>query len=205
MKSGWAAAWWIAFGVLLALVAAGVLLLLNSRPRGEPIRLLPLPSSQPLVVQVGGEVANPGVYSLPPGSRVEDAIRAASGALPGANLELVNQAALIQDGELIWIPPVQPTPIPERFSSTLPPLNTPEVAVTPEFPINLNTATLEELEALPHIGQVLAQRIIEYRLANGPFQQVEDVQMVDGIGPGIYAEIQDLITVENIPSGVATP
>jgi competence protein ComEA len=69
----------------------------------------------------------------------------------------------------------------------------------------LNTATLEELEALPHVGKVLAQRIIDFRTINGPFQQLEDIQAVDGIGPGIYAEIQGLITVENTPPGSASP
>ena len=208
MKPGWAAAWWIAFGVVLSLTATGILLFVNSRPRGEPIRLLPLPSPQPLVVQVGGEVVHPGVYSLPPGSRVLEAIQAAGGTLPGANIQLINQAALIQDGELIWIPAIKPT---EGFSphpSLTPPADSPpgaEPSSTPDFPINLNTATLAELDALPHIGKVLAQRIIDYRSANGPFQKVEDVQAVDGIGPGIYAEIQNLITVENSPPGSAPP
>ena len=208
MKPGWAAAWWIAFGVMLSLAATGILLFVNSRPRGEPIRLLPLPSPQPLIVQVGGEVVHPGVYSLPPGSRVLDAIQAAGGTLPGANIQVINQAALIQDGELIWIPEIQPTEVRSpQLSLTPPSLSTPGagLASTPEFPINLNMATLVELDALPRIGEVLAQRIIDYRRANGPFQNVEDIQAVDGIGPGIYAEIQNLITVENNPPGSAPP
>ncbi len=113
MKAGRAAAWPIAgllaFGIIFALLAAGVIQLVSSQPRGEPIRLLPAPTPEPFVVQVNGEVGKPGVYSLPPGSRVVDAIQAAGGLLPQADVRTLNQAAPIQDGEMVWIPSVLPT------------------------------------------------------------------------------------------------
>jgi DNA uptake protein ComE-like DNA-binding protein len=102
MKPVWAA-WLIGFSVILSLLAAGILYLSSSKPKGEPIRLNPLPTARPLVVQVGGAVAQPGVYQLSMGSRVQDAIQAAGGPLPAANIELVNQAAPLQDGELVWV------------------------------------------------------------------------------------------------------
>ncbi len=201
MKAGWVAAWSIGFGILLTLLAVGIILLVSSQPRGEPIRLQPAPSDSPLVVQVGGEVANPGVYHLPPGSRVLDAIQAAGGALPQANIQSLNQAELIQDGELIWIPAIQPTFAPLPSNAVVEPgsRSQPLPSATPGFPINLNTAGPDELQALPEIGPKLAQRIIDYRLANGPFTSIEDIQAVDGIGPGIFEQIKDLITVEVLP------
>ena len=206
MKSGWAAAWLIGFGIVLSLLVAGIILLVSSQPRGEPIRLLPPPTAPPLVIQVSGAVAQPGVYHLPPGSRVQDAIRAAGGLLPEASPETINQAELVQDGDLVWVPfkapqnellpgappgtppstpPALPSRLPERAAST-----------TTAFPVNINTATGEELEALPGIGTELARRIIEYRTTYGPFSDPEDIQSVDGIGSGKFEAIKDLITVD---------
>lgn len=176
--------------------------MVSSRPRGEPIRLIPPPTQPPLVVQISGAVAKPGVYSLPPGSRVLDAIQAAGGVLTDADVNLINQAALIQDGQMIWVPvrssapqnsptqdsvPVVPA-LPENPSRTSPTL---EVI----YPINLNTATPEELESLPGIGPELAARIIEYRNTHGPFVKTEDILMVSGIGPKTFEKIKDLITI----------
>lgn len=119
MKAGWAAAgpiaWLIAFSIIITLLAAGIILMVGSPPRGEPIRLLSAPTPLPLVVQVSGEVGKPGVYSLPAGSRVVDAIQAAGGLLPQADVRALNQAAPIQDGELIWIPAIRPTATPPPF------------------------------------------------------------------------------------------
>ena len=206
MKAGWAAArpiagllaGLIAFGIIIALLAAGIILLVGTQPGGEPIRLLPAPTPEPFVVQVNGEVGKPGVYSLPPGSRVVDAIQAAGGLLPQADVRTLNQAALIQDGELVWIPSVLPAatlpPSAPEADSSIPNPTTAEI--TPSFPIRLNSAGVEELQALPGIGPKLAQRIVDYRLANGPFASIEDIQAVDGIGPGIFEQIKDLIIVE---------
>jgi competence protein ComEA len=136
---------------------------------------------------------------------VQDAIRAAGEALPEASLETINQAASVQDGDLVWVPfktpengqlPAAPPASPSRL-----PESAPEITV--EFPININTATAEELEALPGIGTELARRIIEYRTANGPFTDPEDIQNVDGIGSGKFEAIKDLISVDSAPPGGA--
>ena len=203
MKTGWAAAWSIGLSVLLTLMAAGIIYLVSSRPRGEPVRLLPPPTEQPLVVQVGGSVALPGVYELVPGSRVLDLIQAAGGLLPQANPEMINQAALLQDGELIWVPARQTAESGPTVSTPAQTGHPVEQALnsTPEFPINLNTASVEALQALPSIGEVRAQSIVAYRTANGPFQSIEDIQDVVGIGPGIFEQIKDLITIELAPPG----
>ena len=205
MKPGWAATWLIGFSIVLSLLVAGIILLVSSQPRGEPIRLHPPPSPPLLVIQVSGAVAQPGVYQLAPGSRVQDAIRAAGGALPEASLGTINQAAPIEDGDMVWVPFSVPEngqdpETPPAFPSRLPE-SAPEVAV--EFPVNINTATAEELEALPGIGTELARRIIEYRTVNGPFTDPEDIQNVDGIGSGKFEAIKDLITVDASPPGSA--
>jgi len=205
MKPGWAATWLIGFSIVLSLLIAGIILLVSSQPRGEPIRLHSPPTPPPLVVQVGGAVAQPGVYQLAPGSRVQNAIWAAGGALPEASLGTINQAAPVEDGDMVWVPFSVPEDgqlpeTPPAFPSRLPE-SAPEVAV--EFPVNINTATAEELEALPGIGTELARRIIEYRTVNGPFTDPEHIQNVDGIGSGKFEAIKDLIAVDASPPGSA--
>lgn len=205
MNAGWAAAgriaWLMAFSIIITLLAAGIILLVGSQPRGEPIRLLPAPTPLPVVVQVNGEVAKPGVYSLPIGSRVLDAIHSAGGLLPQADATMLNQAALLEDGQMIWIPAIQPTyvspPLVRGIETQIP--QQPASTQPPSFPVSLNTAGVEDLEALPGIGPKLAQRIVDYRLSYGPFAAIEDVQSVAGIGPGIFEKIKGLITVEARP------
>ncbi len=206
MKPGWAA-WQIGFSVILSLLAAGILYLSSSKPRGEPIRLSPPPTSRPLVVQVGGAVLQPGVYQLAAGGRVQDAIQAVGGLLPAANIALLNQAAPLQDGQLVWVPFIETPPAAIPTSAGDQSRAEPERAptATPAFPINLNTAAFEELLALPGIGEVRAQSIIDYRSAHGPFQSIEDIQAVEGIGAGIFEKVKDLITVDSIPSESVSP
>lgn len=185
--------------------------MVSSRPRGEPIRLIPPPTQPLLVVQISGAVAKPGVYSLPPGSRVLDTIQAAGGLLPDADATLINQAALIQDGQMIWVPAHSSSPQNPPTPDSAPavpvlPDNTSRTSPTLEvvYPINLNTATPEELESLPGIGPELAARIIEYRNTHGPFAQTEDIVLVNGIGPKTFEKIKDLITVA-APGSNQTP
>ncbi|MDD2696118.1 MAG: ComEA family DNA-binding protein [Anaerolineales bacterium] len=196
MRTGWA----IAFGVLVGLLSAGVILLTGSQPRGEPVRLIPLTPS-PLTVHVNGAVRSPGVYYLTAGSRVQDALLAAGGLLPSAEQGYLNQAAPLHDGEMISVPTVLPaharTPLPTP-SPFVKETDVPYPTST-RWLIDLNTATQAELESLPGIGPVLSRRIIAYRNAYGPFLTVEDLLKVYGIKPETFELIRDLITVGNPP------
>jgi competence protein ComEA len=134
-------------------------------------------------------VPRPGVYALPKGARVQDAVSAAGGFLAEADKEFINLARVLEDGEFLEIPYA------EGFSPVIPTLA--EFPAAPEATelININTASSFELETLPGIGPTTAQMIIDYREANGPFLSTEDIINVSGIGPGTYERIKDLITV----------
>jgi len=161
-------------------------------PRGNAILLSPPPTPRLWAVQVSGAVVNPGVYELPTGSRVRDAVQAAGGLTSDANASTINQAALLEDGQSIVIqastfldaPPVQRG---NPLSVTIEPASTQL--------IDINTAVVEELEELPDIGPVIAQRIIDYRSSNGPFTTIEEIMKVPGIGQVMFDQIKDLITV----------
>jgi len=196
MKNWWAVALGVVFGVL----ASGVILLASQPPRGHPIELLPPPTPVPIQVHVSGAVQNPGVYALPPGSRVQDAIEAAGGLTENADLSELNLAAPLEDGSLIRIPARQPTATPAPKSPSAPQVTSPPAVESPPTEgettlININTATQEELETLSGIGPVTAQKIIAYREENGPFTTIEEIQKVSGIGPVTFEKIKDFITV----------
>jgi competence protein ComEA len=187
--------WWqLAIGILGGLLGAAILLLFNSQPRGEAVSILPPPSPAPIRVHVTGAVSNPDVYSLAYDSRVEDAVDAAGGVLPNAYTYTLNLAAQLEDGDKVLVPFIA------QDTSDIPQgeRNKPAIASV-QFPLDINTATQEELELLPGIGESKAQGIIEYRETNGPFTTVEQIQNVPGIGPGIFDEIKDLIIVGSIP------
>jgi competence protein ComEA len=193
-KDGSMKEWWkITFAVVCSLLAAGIIYLVSSQPRGLPITLQEPPTPSPLQVHVSGAVAEPQVYSMPVGSRVSDAITAAGGLVPQANPDSINLAAILEDGQRVYVPYL-PTPIPTLApgESRGAPLPTPDSV----HPININTASQAELETLPGIGPVTAQKIIAYREENGPFARIEDIEAVDGIGPKTFGDIKDLITVD---------
>jgi competence protein ComEA len=197
-KSWWAAA----FGIVGGLLGAGLLFLVSRPPRGEAITLLPPPTPRPLVVHVAGAVLRPGVYALPPSSRVQDAIQAAGGLASDADGRGLNLAAFLEDGERIFIPSsvAAPTASPGSASdSGGQPAASPGRADTVQLLININTATLAELESLPEIGPVTAQAIITYRSEHGPFRTIEAIDAVPGIGPATFDAIKDLITVGEVP------
>jgi competence protein ComEA len=199
MKTGWA----IVFGVLCGFLGAGIILVTSSTPRGEPVKLLPPPTAPPIVVHVSGAVSEPGVYTLPPDCRVQAALDAAGGPLPEANVGEINLAAFIQDGSQLWIPfqASGQSRMASPTSNATPPENKyikPVQAVPGEL-ININTATQSELESLPGIGPVTAERIIAYREDNGPFASIEDIDKVPGIGPAKFDQVKDLITVGRYP------
>ncbi len=108
-------------------------------------------------------------------------LAAAGGTATDAELGFLNMAKLLADGEQVYVPTIgEPTPPPEPDSG---------------FPININTATAEQLEKLPGVGPAIAQRILDYRAANGPFESKADIQDVSGIGPATYADMEALIVV----------
>jgi competence protein ComEA len=174
-------------GILIGLLAAGLVWLLIAEPRGEPIRLDPAPTPPPLRVYVSGAVLHPGVYSFSDGAIVEEALAAAGGSLPEADLGRLNLAAALEDGAQVRVPSMtQPAPGTQAAAADPPPSGL----------LNLNTATAPELELLPGIGPALAQSIVAYRDAHGPFNDIEDLLDVPGIGPAKLETIRGFVTAE---------
>jgi competence protein ComEA len=133
-------------------------------------------------VDVVGAVHRPGLYRLPDGSRIADAVRRAGGATRRADLALVNLAAPLSDGVQVVVP-VRGAAIPSAAGP----------GGAPVGPVHLNSATLEELDALPGVGPVTAQKILDYRQKNGPFTSVDDLDAVPGIGPARLDTLRDLV------------
>ena len=188
--------WLLALGAIFGLLGAGLIMLVSSRPKGQPVTLLPPPTPLPILVHVAGAVANPGVYSLPQDSRVQDALQAAGGLLPEASAGFLNLAAPLQDGELIFLPTRIPTAPASPVDST-PATRSQIVPTAVARRININTATLADLDTLPGIGPVTAQSIISYRAAHGPFTTIERIMDVPGIGQTTFERIKDLIGVQD--------
>ena len=139
-----------------------------------------------VVVHVVGAVHRPGLYRLPQGSRIFDAVRRAGGATPKAALALVNLAAPLADGTQIVVPARAP-PAGGAGGST------PDVPAAPAGPVHLNTATLEDLDALPGVGPVTAQKILDYRQQHGAFSSVDELDAIPGIGPKRLEQLRDLV------------
>lgn len=145
-----------------------------------------------VAVHVAGRVRRPGLVRLPAGSRVQDAIRAAGGPTSGADLDAVNLARKLTDGEQIRVPaPGDPAPPPADAAG---PGASGGPAVAPSAPLDLNTATVEQLDTLPGVGEVTAGRIVAYRTAH-PFTAVDELLEVPGIGQRRYDQLKDLVTV----------
>jgi competence protein ComEA len=154
----------------------------------KPVALVsePVPVRK-LLVHVVGAVRAPGLYELPEESRVDDAIREAGGAKAKAALELVNLAAPVADGQQVVVPlRGQLTAAPTAGSPA-------SSASSAGGKVHLNSATLEDLDALPGIGPVTAQKILDYRTAHGAFQSVDELDAVPGIGPARLAQLKPLV------------
>ena len=180
----------VLIGVIAGFLLAGALLVISRSPAGTPIPLLPAPTKAPLVVQVMGAVPRPGVYEFPERSRVRDAIDAAGGLLTEADTSAMNLAAPLEDGQQLDIPYVGGAPPPTAVAPAAA-----TQAANAEDLLNINTATVDQLDALPGIGPTTAQKIIDYRTTNGPFARIEDIMNVSGIGPATFDKLRDLITV----------
>lgn len=176
--------------LLLSLILNGGLVLLLLRPPASEIKIVPRTPTPPKTtvrVFVSGSVVAPDVYELPIDSLVQDAIQAAGGHAPEADLHQINLARQVKDQEQIFVPCRAAEPDPSEGA--------PPVPVATPGKINLNTATAADLESLPNIGPALAQQIIEYRAENGSFSSPEDIKKVHGIGDTTYERIKDRIMV----------
>jgi competence protein ComEA len=137
-----------------------------------------------VVVQIGGAVATPGVYTLPGGARLQDAIVAAGGLASDANPSSLNLAARVGDGESITVESLGRATEPPAPAGG-------ELAV-----VNINTATLDELDSLPGIGPVIGERIIAYREEHGPFVTIDGLIEVEGISANLLERLRPRITVD---------
>jgi competence protein ComEA len=194
----------VGLGVAALVIVAGWWLV---RPSARDVETdLPVASTVPLasppsiaavevVVQVAGAVTQPGVYRLAEGARVVDLVEAAGGALADADLQALALAGRLTDGQRVQVP---------RQGEVLPPsvLGVPAAdasgaggASAPMTPVDLNAATMAELDALPGIGPATAQAILTYRERNGPFRTVDDLGEVQGIGPARLDALRDLVRV----------
>jgi competence protein ComEA len=145
-----------------------------------------------VTVHVAGAVHRPGVYRLAPGARVDDALRRAGGPRARADLTAVNLAAKLEDGRQVLVPERGSAPASAPVSATA---GAPAGATAPAQPVNLNTATLEQLDTLDGVGPGIAQRILDYRQQHGGFRRVEELGEVPGIGAKRLATLTPLVTV----------
>lgn len=198
-EAAWIIVWPVAVGVLFGMLLGGVLYLVSSSPRGTAISVSPPPTPIPMVVHVSGSVNVPGVYELPEGSHVQDAIEAAGGFLEEADQHAINLAAILNDGDYIRVLGVSPTQSSITAVVSAEETVYPQESVNVEEPldmVNINTASIEELESLPGIGPVTAEKIIIYRQENGLFGSIEEIQDVSGIGPVKFNNIKHLISID---------
>lgn len=196
----------VLYGVLLGLLATGGILLITRPRQGVPISLAPAPSpthtSQPrptatklpILVQIGGEIVSPDVYSVHPNDRLGDLIELAGGLTEQADKNRINLALILRDGDYFYIPAYEEK-IPETARNAPSNMNLLDFAEF-DYPINLNEATQEALESLPGIGPTKAVDILEYRDKIGAFTSIEELLNVPGIGPAILDAIRDHVTVE---------
>ena len=167
---------------------------LNSRPTAEPVLiqdtnidqtqndLIDIPTK--LIVNVAGRVKNPGVYQLPQGSRVVDAIEAAGMQLKGVDISDINLARLLVDGEQVLV----------GGSKLTSKKSTPK-KITSDNPLDINRATITQLDTLPGVGPVTAQRIIDYRTKVGRISSIDELKKISGLGGSKFEEIKALLRV----------
>ncbi|MGD2165846.1 MAG: helix-hairpin-helix domain-containing protein [Anaerolineae bacterium] len=183
---------------VLGLITGGMVVYfsMNARQPASPIVIstplptstpLPSPTPAPIRVYVSGAVHEPAVCELPRGSIVQDAIEAAGGEALGADLASVNLAMELEDQQHVHVP--------RQGEADPPPVISGGGSDGEGGRVNINTATAGELETLPGVGEVTAQRIIEYREANGPFETIEEIQDVSGIGVKTFEGLRDVVVV----------
>ena len=144
-------------------------------------------TDNPLICDISGEVINPGVYKLEAGARLIDLIELANGLTENANIDKINRARFLHDGEKVYIPGFEDAYYEEYIESS--------GRVDSIHKININTASSEELETLPGIGPVTAKRIIDYRNDYGKFSEIDELKNVPGIGDKTFEKLAENVTV----------
>ena len=163
---------------------------------GGPASSLPGASPVTVIVHVAGQVGSPGVYAVPAGGRVADAVVAAGGTSPEADVEQLNLAARVSDGERIYVPR-QGESVPAVAGPAAPAtgLGTATKGGSPTGLVDLNTATAEQLEALPGVGPATSKAILAYRASHGRFRSVTELLEVPGIGPAKLEALRPMVRV----------
>ena len=163
----------------------------GARAGGVPTGTTPTAGPpEPLVVAVAGRVARPGLVRVPAGARVADVLEAAGGPLPGTDLAGVNLARKVSDGEQVAVGVPGATD-----AAGAPAVGGPAGTAAPAGPLDLNAATVDQLDSLPGIGPVTAQRILEWRTRNGRFASVDQLREVEGIGERRFGQLRELVRV----------
>ena len=175
---------------------------------GPPIVISDPRPDATIVVEVAGAVTKPGVYALSGDARTQDALVAAGGVLTDADLASINLAQRLRDEDHILVPRLVPTVAvsvdpspPDGTAVPVPPTGTAgapapaRIAEAASAPLDINAASAAELATLPEIGPVLAQRIVDYRSAHGPFRAVDELARVQGISPRMAEALRSLVTV----------
>lgn len=177
----------ILLGILIGLLAGGILLLFLTRTEEEAVLIIYQPTRGAMVIEIRGAVVNPGLYEFSHAATVEDLVRSAGGFSAEADQERSRLAARVYDGDTIWIP-------------THPAANAPTLTPFPIFEtsskINLNTATIDELMTLPGIGEKKARDILQYRTEHGGFKDVSELLDVTGLGEKTVETFFERVTVE---------
>lgn len=183
----------VALALLVVLAVAGKRLAstgaAESPSASAPAELAPLAATSAarprLVVHVVGAVRHPGLYRLRDGARIADAVGRAGGAARAADLSALNLAAPLADGAQVLVP---------RRQQGGPPPDAAPAGTGTGPPLSLASATVEQLDELPGVGPVTAQKIVDYRTANGPFGSIDELDEIPGIGPARIEQIRDLVT-----------
>jgi competence protein ComEA len=176
--------------IFAAMIGLGSFYYFNSRPLAEPSAVSiaePVPQqsiASQLIINVAGKVQNPGVYQLPQGSRVVDALNAAGNQLKGVDISDINLARVLVDGEQILIGQTK------QYGSKAKPKK-----ITADNPLDINRATLAQLDTLPGIGPVTGQRIIDYRAKVGRINSLDELKKISGLGGSKFEEIRVLLRV----------
>lgn len=215
LPASWVAARWdpgrwgaIGLGAVAALAAViAAVGVWSGRPVAEPVPDLPVvaaaaptsaaadpvpvvPAGGPVIVNVAGKVRRPGLVTVREGARVGEAVEAAGGALPAVDLTPLNLAARVVDGQQIVVGAPAPAPAPPGSAAAAP-----AAAPAPGGKLDLNAASLEQLDALPGVGPVTAKKILDWRTQNGRFAAVEQLREIPGIGDARFGTLRELVRV----------